>query len=703
MKQLLQNLKTGVIDITNLPVPSLQKGHLLVETHKSLISAGTERMLLQFGRASLLGKAQQQPDKVKQVLYKIQQEGLLPTLEAVFSRLDEPMPLGYSNVGKVIAIGEGVTGFHVGDRVVSNGPHAEFVMVAQNLCALIPESIGNEEASFTVLGAIALQGIRLCQPTIGETIVVIGLGIIGQLTAQILHNSGISVLAVDMDASRVQIAQQLGIESVHLTENSDIVNYALNKSGGVGVDGVIITAATKSNKPIVQSAQMCRKRGRIVLVGVVGLDIPRNIFYEKELSFQISCSYGPGRYDPLYETKGHDYPIAYVRWTENRNFQTILQLIAQNKLQIPPLISDYFSLEEAQSAYDKILSKQKTLGVILNYKEKKEHTHKVHFITHKVQTKEIAIGIIGAGVFSKRTLLPILQKQKVSLVGIASQQGLNASHLAKKHGIRYATSKYQDLLEDKNINTIFIATRHNLHAQIIEECFRYKKHVFVEKPLCINRDELQKISAVYQNTVQCSLMIGFNRRFAPHSQKMRNLIANENAPKCIQITVNSGFLPPEHWLNDLQVGGGRIIGEGCHFIDLALFFAQSDICSVYATSIDDNADNVTVQLTFANNSMATIHYWSNGHKSHAKEKVEIYCNGKILVLDNFKRLVGYGYPAFRKWNLSSQNKGHLNEIKAFCHSLHSKTSCIPFGEIYQVTMASFAAMESLQTRNKVSL
>ncbi|BBM81682.1 bi-domain-containing oxidoreductase [Candidatus Uabimicrobium amorphum] len=703
MKQLLQNLKTGEISIATLPEPSLQKGHLLIETATSLISAGTERMLLQFGRAGMIGKARQQPDKVKQVLYKIQQEGLLPTMEAVFSRLDEPMPLGYSNVGRIVAVGEDVANFQVGDRVVSNGAHAEFVSIPQNLCAKIPDNVDDEQAAFTILGAIALQGIRLCQPTIGETVVVVGLGVIGQLAAQILHSSGVNVLATDMDATRVQIAQQLGIKALHITPDTDVVSYAIEESGGNGVDGVVITAATHSNEPIVQSAAMCRKRGRIVLVGVVGLDIPRNIFYEKELSFQVSCSYGAGRYDKLYEEKGHDYPIAYVRWTENRNFQTILQLISQQKLHILPLVSDKFRLEEAQTAYDKILSKEKTLGVVLQYAAQKNRETRIDFVTHKEQQQQIAVGIIGAGVFSKRTLLPILRKQKVQVVGIASQRGLNASHLAKKYNIGYATSNYQDLLKDEKINAIFITTPHHLHAQMILECFRYKKHTFVEKPLCIHEKELDEISAAYKKLDNILFTVGFNRRFAPHSKKIQSLLANENAAKCIHITVNSGFLPSDHWLQDLKVGGGRIVGEGCHFIDLALFFAQSTITSVYATSIQSNADNVTLQLTFANKSIATIHYWSNGHKSYPKEKVEIYCNGKILILDNFKQLRGYGYPSFRKFHLRNQDKGHSNEVQCFFDSLQNAKSCISFAEMYQVTKTSFAAMESLKTGNAISL
>lgn len=702
MKQLLQNLKTGEIDIATLPEPTLQKGHVLIETNTSLISAGTERMLLQFGRAGIIGKARQQPDKVKQVLYKIQQEGLLPTMEAVFSRLDEPMPLGYSNVGRVVGVGEEVANFQIGDRVVSNGAHAEFVSIPQNLCAKIPDNVDDEQAVFTILGSIALQGIRLCQPTIGETVVVIGLGVIGQLAAQILHSSGVNVVAVDPDASRVEIAQQLGIKALHITADTNIVEYARNEAED-GVDGVIITAATPSNEPIIQSAEMCRKRGRIVLVGVVGLDIPRNIFYEKELSFQVSCSYGPGRYDTLYEQKGHDYPMAYVRWTENRNFQTILQLISQQKLHIEPLISDKFCLDEAQVAYNKILSKQKTLGVILQYAAKKERTTKVNFTTHTTQQQQVTVGIIGAGIFSKRTLLPILRKQNIKVSAIANQRGLNATHLAKKYHIGYATSNYQDLLKDENINTIFITTPHHLHAQMICECFRYRKHTFVEKPLCINEKELEDISNSYEKLENVLFTVGFNRRFAPHSQKIKSLLANENAPKCIHITVNSGFLPLDHWLQDVQVGGGRIVGEGCHFIDLAVFFTQSTITSVYATSIQRNADNVTIQLTFADKSIATIHYWSNGHKSYPKEKVEIYCNGKILILDNFKKLRGYGYPSFRKFNLWSQDKGHGNEMRCFFDSLQSGKPCISFLEMYQVTKASFAAVESLKTGNVISL
>lgn len=705
MKQLLQNLKTGEVYTANIPRPIVTKKSILIKTHSSLISAGTERSLLEFGRASLIGKAQQQPEKVKQVLYKIKQEGLIPTLETVFSRLDEPMPLGYSSMGTVIDVGEDVTQFQINDRVVSNGPHVEFACVPQNLCAHVPLNVTDEEAAFTILGSIALQGIRLLETTIGEVIVVVGLGLIGQLTAQILQNSGVSVLGVDKDKNRTQLAESLGIKTLHLNNDTNVVKYAIEMSHGVGVDGVIITATTKSNQPIIESAEMCRQRGRIVLIGVVGLNIPRHLFYEKELSFQVSCSYGPGRYDKEYEEKGYDYPLAYVRWTENRNFQTILQLISQKKLKIQPLISHRFLLEEAKNAYDKILNEEDSLGIILQYSAQNSNSEKIVFKSNlKQKEKEkITIGIIGAGLFTKRTLLPILQKQKTCIVAIASQKGTNASYLANKHKMKYATSNYEILLKDEDINTIFITTRHDLHAKLIQECLHHKKHIFVEKPPCLNKEELKKISIMYQKHNELSLMVGFNRRFAPHILKISQLLTSENKPLCFNLTINSGCLPKDHWLRDPEIGGGRIIGEGCHFIDLLVHLAKSNVTSVYAIKTKLKEDNVSIQLKFANNSIGSIHYWSNGHKSYPKEMLNIYCNDKILALNNFKKLHAYGFSSFQKYNLWNQDKGHFNEIKTFLNCIEEKKDCIPFREIHHVMEITFAVMESLISGNVISL
>lgn len=562
MKQIIQDLKNGETILEEVPVPQVKAGYVLIKTSRSLVSLGTERMLVEFGKANLIDKARQQPDKVKQVLDKIKTDGIQPTLEAVFNKLGQPLPLGYCNVGTVIALGRGVTEFNVGDRVASNGNHAEYVSVPKNLVALIPDTVSDEEAAFTVIGSIGLQGIRLLNPQIGETVVVIGLGLIGLVASQLLHSNGCHVIGVDFDEQKVQLAKSFGIDAINPAKGIDPIKYVEEVTAGIGADAVLITASSKSNDIIHEACIMSRKRGRIVLVGVVGLDMRRDDFYKKELSFQVSCSYGPGRYDEEYENKGHDYPLPYVRWTEKRNFETILNCIATGRLNVSTLITERVPLEQYDTIYGD-MRRQGSIASILEYpiESNIERIIKVENRQFK-NTSNRKFGIIGAGNYASGMIVPCLIKAKAPIKYIASSQGLTAKILAKKAGAEAATSDYHEMLKDEEIGCVIVSTRHNLHAPILIESLKAGKSVFVEKPLCLNPEELQEILAAYHSAPNgTTITVGFNRRFSPFAEKLR-VLAGEG-PKNIVATMNAGSIPKEMWVHDMEVGGGRIIGEAC--------------------------------------------------------------------------------------------------------------------------------------------
>ena len=710
MKQILQNLRTGKTELMEIPCPIVKPGHLLIKTAFSVISAGTERMLVEFGKANYLSKAKQQPDKVKQVLNKLKTDGILSTLNSVQAKLDQPLPLGYSNAGTVIEVGEGADNFNIGDRVISNGPHSEVVCVPKNLCAKIPEGVSDEEAAFTVLASIALQGVRLARPTLGENFVVTGLGLIGQLGVQILIAQGCQVLVIDFDKGRLELVQRFGAETVDLLKGEDPISRGLAFSKGQGVDGVIIAASTKSSEPVHQAAQMCRKRGRIVLVGVTGLELSRADFYEKELTFQVSCSYGPGRYDTEYEIKGQDYPFSLVRWTEQRNFEAILQMMKDKRLNVLPLISHRFPFEEAEEAYKLISSKESSLGIVLQYplkkvKESKDlFSRKIILVQHKNGEKKLAeptepvVGMIGAGNFTNQILLPALKKTNVRLKSIASSSGVSGTHLGKKYGFEQSITDINMIFNDPEINVIFITTRHNSHAQFVCQALEAGKNVFVEKPLAITLEGLEKVIGIYNNSrkqISPTLMVGFNRRFAPHIQKMKSLLDAIKEPKSFIITVNAGQISADHWIQDPKVGGGRIIGEGCHFIDLMRFLVGYPITGVKSTvignysKVEPRSDKITFTMTFADGSFGTVHYLANGHKSFPKERVEVFCAGRILALDNFRVLKGYGWPGFKKMRFLRQDKGHTEEIKSFFNAVRNgSVAPISAEEIFEVTRVS---------------
>ncbi|MCP3669440.1 MAG: zinc-binding dehydrogenase [Gammaproteobacteria bacterium] len=708
MKQILQNLKTGETVVEDIPCPSATSGALLVQTTHTLVSAGTERMLVNFGKANLIDKARQQPDKVKMVLDKVKTDGLAPTLQAVRSKLDQPLPMGYCNVGRTLEIGKGVDGFKLGDRVISNGKHAEVVSVPKNLCAKIPDNVSDEEAAFTVIASIALQGIRLGKPTLGECFVVTGLGLIGLVAVQLLRANGCRVLGIDYDSSKIALAQQFGAETVDLSKGEDPLAVAQRFSRGKGVDGVIITASTKSNEPVHQAAEMCRKRGRIILVGVVGLELSRADFYEKELSFQVSCSYGPGRYDSEYEEKGNDYPLPFVRWTEQRNFEAVLDLLAAGQLDVKPLISHRLPFLEAKEAYD-VVSNGAPLGILLEFADQDEaelRQSKVQ-ITHKPTTASKAkIGFIGAGNYATHVLIPAFAKTSAELMSVSSNTGISGVHVAKKFEISEATTDTAGLISDDSNNTLVITTRHDSHAGFVQDALEVGKNVFVEKPLAITRDQLQGISESYEqsqaNETGARIMVGFNRRFAPQVVKMKQLLESTPEAKAFVMTVNAGGIPADHWTQDRSIGGGRIIGEGCHFVDLLRFLAGAPIISVQAMKMGSvpgmavSDDKVSINLLFADGSFGTVHYLANGHKSFPKERLEVFCGGAILQLDNFRKLQGYNWPDFKKMNLLQQDKGNSACAAAFVDAIENgEPSPIPFEEIVEVTNACFDVVDQL--------
>ena len=699
MKQIIQSFKTGQTILEEVPAPQVKSGQVLIRTTKSLVSLGTERMLVEFGKSNLIAKARQQPDKVKQVLDKIKTEGLLPTLEAVFNKLGEPLPLGYCNVGIVEAVGNGVSEFKVGDRVASNGPHAEFVSVPKNLVALVPEGVSDQEASFTVIGSIGLQGIRLCNPTIGETIVVTGMGLIGLMTAQLLRANGCKVIGIDFDQSKLDMAKQWGIETINPGKGDDPVKSVLELTGNIGADGVIITASTKTNDVIAQAAQMSRKRGRIILVGVIGLDISRADFYEKELTFKVSCSYGPGRYDDNYESKGQDYPLAFVRWTEQRNFQTILNAIQASDIDVKPLITEVIDLDDYLKIYGEI-GNSKSIASILSYKDAVYSNDIVVNESRKSESKSDGLAIVGAGNFTKMTMLPALKGTTANLSHIISSGGVSGTALAKKFEITNSATDYEAVLHEKTVNTIAITTRHNLHAPMVIKSLQANKNVFVEKPLALNIEELNAITEAYKNG-NSTLTVGFNRRFSPYAVKMKSLLGNSNTPIHVIATMNAGMIPASVWVHDLKVGGGRIIGEACHFIDLISYFTGSKVTSVCINAMgkspEENTDNATILLKYANGSNGVINYFANGSKTYSKERVEVYSQERTLVLDNWRSLKGFGFKGFSKMK-SKMDKGHKSQFELLINQINNgEEALIPFDELINTTKASFAAIESLKT------
>jgi predicted dehydrogenase/threonine dehydrogenase-like Zn-dependent dehydrogenase len=691
MKQIIQSLKTGATELQEGPCPATGRASVLIRSRRSLISAGTERMLLEFGKAGWLEKARQQPDKVRMVLDKIRTDGLAPTLESVRAKLDQPIPLGYSNAGVVL---EG-DGFAAGTRVVSNGAHAQIVRVPKNLCARIPDSVSDEAASFTVIGAIALEAIRLAQPTLGETFAVTGLGLIGLMAVQLLRAHGCRVLGIDFDAHKLELAQRFGAETVNLAAGEDPVRAAESFSRGRGLDAVLITAATKSNEPVHQAALMCRKRGRIILTGVTGLELSRDDFYKKELSFQVSCSYGPGRYDSAYEDGGHDYPYGFVRWTAQRNFEAVMEMMASGGLDVAPLITHRFPFDHATEAYDLMQTEAVYLGILLEYPGTPVLDRTVALNpAASLPAAKGNTGFIGAGGYASKILIPAFKNAGAGLVSVASSGGLSAAHTGRKFGFAEATTDVDALLRDPRTDTIVIATRHNTHAGLVCRALQAGKHVFVEKPLAMTATEVDEIESLYARLENRPLlMVGFNRRFAPHIVRIRRMLESTPGPKAFVYTVNAGAVPPEHWTLNPETGGGRIAGEACHFLDLLRYLAGSPTVALHVVKLDGQTASIAV--TYADRSIATIHYLANGHKGFPKERLEVFCGGRILQLDNFRKLQAFGWPGFRTMRLWRQDKGANACAAAFLKAVREGApSPIPFQELIEVARFTTEAADA---------
>lgn len=697
MLQVVQELSNGKISILDLPFPAKANGKALIKTTKSIISGGTERMLVGFGRSNWIDKAKSQPEKVQMVLDKMSTDGIYATLNAVKSKLDNPIPLGYCNVGKVIDGSD--IGFKKDTRVISNGFHAEVVSVPKNLICKIPDNVDDETAAFTVLGAISLQGIRLLNTSIGEKVVVYGLGVIGLLAVQILKANGCDVFGIDIDDKKIKIAESYGIRSANANDKTLLDQIDIFSCGGV--DSVLITASSKEDQVIEQSAQMCRKRGKIVLVGVVGLNLKRDLFYEKEISFQVSCSYGPGRYDPNYEEKGIDYPIGYVRWTENRNFQTVLDLMSKGLIKVYDLIEHKYNIKDASDAYNKLLN-ENPLGILINYENNEEKFQKQKLLNRKKKiskkNKNEIISFLGGGSYASSTLMPNFKKAGASFRTLVSTGSVASYLAADKNNFQKISTNLDDLLEDDS-SSVVIATRHDMHAPQIIQALKAQKNVFVEKPLALKLEEIKLIEEEYRKSSSI-LMVGFNRRFSPLVKVLKRELNKIDTPKSFIITVNAGMVPNDHWTQDLDMGGGRIVGEACHHIDLLRFLSGANISSFKVTKLGSdskNIDNCIILLELDDGSIATINYFSNGGKKFPKERVEVFSNNSVIQIDNFKSLKSYGWKGLKDIKLLSQNKGQLESVKCFMNAVtNGLDSPIAFKDLLETSVDAINIADALK-------
>jgi predicted dehydrogenase/threonine dehydrogenase-like Zn-dependent dehydrogenase len=718
MKQLLQNLRTGETSVNEVPIPTPKPGTALVRTAVSLVSSGTERMVVEFAQKSLIGKANSRPDQVLQVLDKARREGVLTTFEAVLNRLDQPMPLGYSSAGTIVAVGDGLSGFRVGDRVACAGGgyavHAEYVVVPENLITLLPPEIDFESAAFATVGAIAMHGFRLADIQLGERVAVIGLGLLGLLAASIADASGCQVLGIDLDPDRIALAKSMGILAVLRAQAE---GAAQQYSHGQGYDAILICADTLTDDPIQLAGAIARDKANVVAVGAVGLNIPRAVYFAKELNFINSRSYGPGRYDSNYEEKGHEYPIGYIRWTEGRNLESFVDLVARQRINVKPLISHRFAIADSPEAYDLILGKAETpfLGILITYPEAQQppsHSSKIMASASHIARKEqiVKLGILGAGNFASAVMLPALKKNRqIDLIGIASASGLSAQNAANKFGMQYATSNVDEIIANPEVNTVAILTRHNLHSQQILSALQAKKHVFVEKPLAINHDQLGTIKKQLATDKNFLLTVGFNRRFAPLSKKMQKFVSQRVEPLVAHYRINAGYIPLTHWVHDPNVGGGRIIGEGCHFIDFLTFLVGDVPVSVTAQALPDGGryreDNVQITLVYPDGSLGTVSYFANGDKALAKERVEVLAGGSVAILDDFRslELIRAGKRKIIRSRLR-QDKGFRAEWDSFSQAiLGGGPPPIPYDHLFAVTNAAFAAVEALRTGERVPI
>ncbi len=738
MKQLLQSVSSGQAFVADVPTPKAGRGEVLVRVHASLISAGTEKTAVDFAEKNILQKAMARPDLVRQVVDKARREGILSTLDTVRNRLDTDLALGYSNAGTVIAVGDGVSDIKPGDRVACAGAgyasHAEIVRVPRNLVALIPEGtnqISFDEAAFTTVGAIAMQGVRLAEPQLGETVAVIGLGLIGLIVVQMAKAAGCTVVGMDLNSDRCQLAEQLGCDATAQLRDQ-MKQLVTARSAARGADAIIVTAATASNGPVELAGELARPRGRVVVVGAVGLGLPRKPYYDKELVFRISCSYGPGRYDPEYEEKGHDYPIGFARWTENRNMEAVLRLIADGKLNVKSLITHRFPIDDATRGYDLISGKtgDPFLGVVIHYPNEPSLARRVSLkqdaataaasgkipalasrnVGHQnVGHQKVTVGMIGAGNFATGVLLPAMKKAPgIELVGICTSTGATAHGVGSRLGFRYCTTDRDEILRDSSINTIVIATRHAAHAKQIAAAIESGKNVFCEKPLCVNETELAELIRVFEDATSAGtprLMVGFNRRFAPMAVELETFVRRLGEPIMVNYRVNAGFIPPEHWTQDPEQGAGRIIGEVCHFVDFCSYLTGKHVTSVQAVTLPNGGqyrdDNLAATLRFEDGSVATITYVANGDKSLPKERIEVFGGSAAAILDDFRSLslVKAGRTKTSRSKLR-QDKGHVGEWQAFASALKSGApSPISFESIVNTTLTTFKIIDSCMLNN----
>jgi predicted dehydrogenase/threonine dehydrogenase-like Zn-dependent dehydrogenase len=694
MKQIIQNIRTGKTSLEEVPVPMLRKGTVLIRTTKTLVSAGTERMIVAFGKANLIKKLFLDTSRTREVIRMMRQKGLVNTLKAVSVKLDESIALGYSNVGVVVGVGEGVLDLKLGDRVVNNGPHAEFVCVPRNLVAMIPADVPDTDAAFTIMGAIALNGIRLLKPNLGEVVVVVGLGLLGLLTAKLLLINGCKVIGIDQEPAQLVRAEAMGVIcfNIHAVQ---VDHYILLETNNLGADGVIITTSTRSQGLLSLACRVLKMRGTIVLVGVVGMHLDRAAMYHKEVSLKVARSYGPGRYDPTYEEEGQDYPFSFVRWTENRNFQAILALLQNKSLIVQDLITDIHPFENYAQVYGRLASGQSAI-ILFEYGKTESLQHTILLRPSTYNSGQGIIAIIGAGNFVSRTLMPILKKENVKY--IISERGVSAIGLAKKYAVGFAGSDYKVVFQDPDVEGVIIATRHHLHAPILLHALQFPKHLFVEKPLCIFPHELKALQNAWPDSLALSLQVGFNRRFAPLAQQMKTLLGG--APMQVTTTMNAGHISVDSWIHHPEKGGGRILGEACHHIDLVGYLTGSKACAVFMngmgldTSVD--TDNATILIQYENGSTGVINYFSNGNIAYQKERIEVYSEGRTLILDDFKKLKGYGFNKLsHRWMW--QDKGHKHQFKSFMEKIKTgeSTQGDSFDQMINTTNVGFAALESL--------
>ncbi len=709
-------MKDGRTRVVEIPVPKARPGHALVRVSSSLVSSGTERMLVEFSEKSLLEKARSRPDLVKQVMDKAKREGILPTIKAAFNKLDQPMLLGYSSAGTIVGVGSDLKGFRVGDRVACAGGghavHAEYNVVPQNLMAKIPPNVDFDSAAFSTLGAISLNGIRLAHLGLGEKVAVIGLGLLGMITAELVRASGCQVIGIDVNLNKVKMAQKAGFHAIHRSKaEKGCASFSDNR----GVDAVLICADTSSDDTVQLAGEIARDRAHVISIGVVGTNLPRKLYYEKELFFQVSRSSGPGRYDSEYEENGQDYPFGFVRWTEQRNMQSFLELLSSQRISVDHLISHRFAIEDAQEAYSLITSKSARpfIGIILTYSlqpqaEPQPPSPLIQKAPPVRYEKEVILGVLGAGNYAQATLLPIVKRSKVVLDTIVSASGISAAHAAEKYGFSRTAASDDEVLQNTNINAALIMTRHHQHASQLISALEAGKHVYCEKPIAVSNTELDRIESVLARHPENILMCGFNRRFSRFGSQMKSLAGDCEEPIAIHYRVNAGFLPSNHWLND-PAEGGRLIGEACHFVDFLTFITGQIPVSVFARGLPDQGkysnDNFVLVFNYPNGSVGTVTYLANGDKSCPKEQVELFCHNMVIRLNDYRLLELYRNGSKKTYrDVLGQDKGHAASWTAFLASVkdHAEPP-IPYTELFGVHRAIFAAKEALVSTRVVDI